>query len=45
MSSRFGVSEIGRDPVLPPICVPQPQAVCRVSEGDLGVPSPERVKE
>ncbi len=27
MSSRFGVSEIGRDPVLPPICASQPQAV------------------
>jgi len=27
MSSRFGVSEIGRDPVLPPICIRQPRAV------------------
>jgi hypothetical protein len=45
MSSRFGVSEIGRDPVIPPICASQPQAVVEVSEGDLGVPSPERVKE
>ena len=44
MSSRFGVSEIGRGPVIPPICVAAAGG-CRVSEGDLGVPSPERVKE